>query len=118
MGWSPIHAASVAVVRNLTTGFLSPQFHVVFDPWFETVCETEEEVLPEEWDVLITNYRHENDLDPEDAQSQTLHDDWLSKEELMEQRATENEKRSSMMKTTSFSSPEDTTLQYSEVQNQ
>jgi len=57
MGWSPTHAASISVVRNLTTGFLSPQFHVVFNSWFETVCKIGEEVLPEEWDVLITNYR-------------------------------------------------------------
>ena len=31
MGVSPLHAESVAVVRNLHTGYLSPQFHVVFD---------------------------------------------------------------------------------------
>ena len=39
MGWSPMHASSVALVKNLMTGNLSPQFHVVFDPWFERVHE-------------------------------------------------------------------------------
>ena len=37
MGWSPLHASNVALVRNLDTGAISPQFHVVFDNWFETV---------------------------------------------------------------------------------
>ena len=69
MGWSKGHAASVAVIRNLMTGNLSPQFHVVFDPWFETVTESGEEIPPKTWDVLVTNHRHENDLDPEDARN-------------------------------------------------
>ena len=54
MGWSPMHASSVGLIRNLMTGRLSPQFHVVFDPWFETVVENGE-VPPETWDVLMTH---------------------------------------------------------------
>ncbi len=45
LGWSPLHASSVPLVLNLTTGHVSPQFHVVFDDWFTTVS-TEERVLP------------------------------------------------------------------------
>ena len=86
MGWSRDHAASVAVIRNSMTGNLSPQFHVVFDPWFETVTESGEEIPPETWDVLVTNHRHENDLDPEDARNHQIHDDWLTKEELLDRR--------------------------------
>ena len=54
VGWSPMHASSVGLIRNLMTGRLSPQFHVVFDPWFETVVENGE-VPPEMWDVLMTH---------------------------------------------------------------
>ena len=37
LGRSPLHAATVALVLNLTTGRASPQFHVQFDPTFQTV---------------------------------------------------------------------------------
>ena len=37
LGCSPQHARSVALVLNLETGFVSPQFHVVFDPSFQTI---------------------------------------------------------------------------------
>ena len=98
MGWSSSHAASVAVVRNLMTGNLSPQFHVVFDPWFETVSEQGDDITPATWDVLVTHYRHENEFDSEDLSDRHLHDDWLSKEELLEKRTQEAQKRASMMR--------------------
>ena len=37
LGRSPLHAATVALVLNLQTGRVSPQFHVQFDPSFQTV---------------------------------------------------------------------------------
>ena len=37
VGFSPTHSSLVALVRNLTTGFVSPQYHVVFDDNFYTV---------------------------------------------------------------------------------
>ena len=37
LGRSPTHARSVALVLNLQTGLVSPQFHVSFDPGFQTV---------------------------------------------------------------------------------
>ena len=37
LGQSPKHARSVALVLNIKTGLVSPQFHVVFDDMFETV---------------------------------------------------------------------------------
>jgi hypothetical protein len=36
LGNSPIHARSVALVLNLETGLVSPQFHIRFDDLFET----------------------------------------------------------------------------------
>jgi hypothetical protein len=40
LGRSPLHASSVALVLNLVTGRVSPQFHVSFDPLFQTVKKT------------------------------------------------------------------------------
>ena len=37
LGWSPLHAATVALVLSLQTGRVSPQFHVQLDPAFQTV---------------------------------------------------------------------------------
>ena len=37
LGYSRVHSSTVALVRNLHTGFVSPQYHVVFDDKFETV---------------------------------------------------------------------------------
>ena len=40
LGRSPTHARSIALVLNLQTGLVSPQFHVAFDPSFQTVKRT------------------------------------------------------------------------------
>ena len=37
LGRSPQHAQSVALVLSLTTGLVSPQFHLTFDPSFQTI---------------------------------------------------------------------------------
>ena len=37
LGFSWEHSSLVALVRNLHTGYVSPQYHVVFDDKFETV---------------------------------------------------------------------------------
>ncbi len=37
LGYSDEHWSLVAYVRHLSTGYVSPQFHVVFDDLFETV---------------------------------------------------------------------------------
>jgi hypothetical protein len=36
LGRSPQHARTVALVLDMETGFVSPQFHVKFDPTFQT----------------------------------------------------------------------------------
>ena len=36
-GRSQIHAGNVSLILNLSTGHVSPQFHVVFDETFSTV---------------------------------------------------------------------------------
>ena len=56
MGLSPNHASSVPLVLNPSTGAITPQFHVVFDDWFETIA-TDPTNLPDfqspEWSRLF-----------------------------------------------------------------
>ena len=44
LGPSPVHARSVALVLNVTTGLASPQFHVKFDNLFETVRDIKDRI--------------------------------------------------------------------------
>jgi hypothetical protein len=45
VGQSPQHARNVALVLDRQTGYVSPQFHVVFDPSFHTVKENKDDSL-------------------------------------------------------------------------
>eukprot|EP00978_Attheya_sp_CCMP212_P047663 scaffold422969_cov45-Attheya_sp.AAC.1 len=50
---SPQHARSVALVLNIKTGLVSPQFHVEFDDLFETVSEKAgNRQVDSKWQVL------------------------------------------------------------------
>jgi transposase InsO family protein len=40
VGHSPLHSSAIPLVLNLNTGHISPQYHVVFDDWFQTVNAT------------------------------------------------------------------------------
>ena len=40
LGASPLHASTVGLARNLHTGNISSQFHVVYNDFFETVHAT------------------------------------------------------------------------------
>jgi hypothetical protein len=52
LGISNQHARSIVLVLNLTTGHVSPQFHVKFDPKFQTVRESlGNSAPPSEWQV-------------------------------------------------------------------
>ncbi len=53
LGMSMQHARTVALVLNLKTGHVSPQFHVTFDPKFETVRHSLGNLSPpSEWQKL------------------------------------------------------------------
>ena len=54
LGHSPSHARSVALVLNPRTGHVSPQFHVKFDDFFETVQDrsTDMDAPEPEWKYL------------------------------------------------------------------
>jgi hypothetical protein len=87
VGWSPLHSSKVALIRNLVTGRISPQFHVVFDDWFETIHCADDHEIPPEWDVIVTNSQFESNLDAVDLESYEMADEWLSKEELNDRRS-------------------------------
>ena len=61
-GRSPQHAGNVALVLNLKTGHVSPQFHVVFDDYFETIDDLHNGVVPNRQDWLH-EHRRETHLD-------------------------------------------------------
>ena len=69
MGLSPKHASSVPLVLNPSTGYLSPQFHAVFDNWFATVSATADQ-LPDftsnEWAKMFGESSYQYPLDDDD----------------------------------------------------
>ena len=93
IGFSHLHASNVPLIRNVNTGSIGPQCHVVYDNWFETIAVNEEEETPPEWDVIITNSRFEADLDPEDKERLQLDDEWLSMDEITERRRFNEQKQ-------------------------
>jgi hypothetical protein len=52
LGHSPDHASNVALVLNLSTGLVSPQYHVVFDDDFSTVDFIRSKQEPSNWENL------------------------------------------------------------------
>ena len=40
MGLSSKHASTVPIILNPSTGYITPQFHIVFDDWFSTIAST------------------------------------------------------------------------------
>ena len=90
MGASPVHASTVGLVRNLQTGSITPQFHCVYDDFFETVY-ADANVQPPEWnDLIVTNrFRSAIDADADPG----LTDEWLSPEELHDRRQRHQEAR-------------------------
>ena len=85
MGVSPVHAENVALVRNLTTGYLSPQYHVVFDDEFEMVYADENEPPPS-WEDLCIFHRFQTEFD-EGVSPPSLSDEWLTPDEASQQDA-------------------------------
>ena len=86
LGWSPNHASTVPLILNLTTGNVSPQFHVVFDDWFTTVDSSElsldDGLESKDWTELFANSRFLMYFDEND--STELDDEWLTEIERIE----------------------------------
>ena len=54
---SPIHAGNISLVLNLSTGHVSPQFHVVFDETFSTVPSLKTGSILASWNFISENNR-------------------------------------------------------------
>ena len=69
LGYSKEHASTVGLLRNIRTGHISPQFHVVYDETFSTVASENTLDLSEQWIDLFLNSReyylegHDDTLD-------------------------------------------------------
>jgi hypothetical protein len=70
----------VGLIRNLQTGTITPQFHLVFDNYFETVHSGDDQE-PERWNELLQFSRFQAGYDKEDYVPE-LTDEWLSQEDL------------------------------------
>ena len=93
MGISNLHASSVPLVLNTSTGAITPQFHIVFDDWFATVTSQAEE-LPDfsskEWYKMFgeSTYQYKVDDDDEEEAEGTNISDMIDtlKNDLLKQR--------------------------------
>ena len=63
MGFSPLDASTVGLIKNPKTNHISPQFHCVYDDNFETVHSNDPNNPPPIWDDLIINHRFRSDYD-------------------------------------------------------
>jgi hypothetical protein len=75
LGNSPNHATTVPLVLNLSTGLVSPQYHLVFDDHFSTTNCLHTDKLPSTWLDLFKN-SSENYLDPKLCIQHELHPSW------------------------------------------
>ena len=69
MGMSEDHACTIGLIRNLQSGYISPQFHVVYDELFQTIARSDNAIDRNLWLELIRTsreyYLEEGDFGPE-----------------------------------------------------
>ena len=51
LGFSDVHSSTVGLILNIRTGYISPQYHVVYDEKFETVSSKRAIDLTETWKI-------------------------------------------------------------------
>ena len=101
LGFSREHSSTVALVRNLHTGHVSPQYHVVFDDRFETVfndgkSSAELDKICEELFVNNRDCYAEEEFDDDGIliyRPPPLDEVWLSEEERRERLKSLEEQR-------------------------
>ena len=77
---SHLYSITVVLVSNLQTGNIIPQFHLVFDQYFETV-NPEEYLKTPFWSELIT-FNYFNSAYDDEEYGPKLSDEWLYPEAL------------------------------------
>ena len=95
VGHSPLHASTVGLVRNLQTGNITPQFHLVYNDYFETVHSRDDQE-PESWNELLRFNRFQTEFD-EDQNVPDLPDEWLNPQELIQRREQRERNRDDIM---------------------
>ena len=78
LGHSPCHAGNVSLILNLSSGLISPQFHVVFDDEFTTVDYLESDITPPNWIALSKHAVEHSTPQQEELAYSWLHPDRLS----------------------------------------
>lgn len=85
LGFSSSHSTTIGLIRNLRTGFISPQYHTVFDEKFLSVSSARPSILESQefWSDLFLNHRDHYLEDNTDLSTiPTLHPDWLTIDEI------------------------------------
>jgi len=98
LGFSEEHSSTVALIRHLKSGHVSPQFHIVVDDNFETVYGGD--MIPELYDsicnLLWDSNRELYAVDEEDSEGNLVYspppldDIWLEEEARREKRASKD----------------------------
>jgi hypothetical protein len=109
MGVSAQHASSVHLVRNLQTGSITPQYHLIFDDFFETVFSDGEQE-PDVWPDLVVFQSFANDFDDEGYRPE-LADEWLNPAELQERVTRQQVERDRLVRDTTITSQRPPTAQ-------
>ena len=81
MGTSPSHASTVPLVLNISTGALTPQFHVVFDDWFATVSSYSDDppdFTAKEWQKMFGDSKFQYITD-EESEDDNIHNEDITK---------------------------------------
>ena len=79
VGLSTIHSSEVPLILNLTTGSITPQYHVVFDDRCSTVTSIgSDDDPPSDWDELCLENSIYALADTAPDTPVYLHDDWLT----------------------------------------
>ena len=104
LGFSPDHASDVPLILNLSTGSISPQYHVVFDDEFSTVSSiAPEETPPSFWNEIdLLDHVHRIPLDPDS--NIDLQNEWLTPAEVEERSRSQSRQR--VLRQSSSSGPD------------
>ena len=91
VGVSPLHSSHVGLIKHLRTNNISPQFHVVYDDFFETV-HAEDDQAPSSWPELLQFQTFRSEYDDEDFVPE-LSDEWVDESTLESRRRQRMERR-------------------------
>jgi len=88
LGFSATHSSTIGLIRNLRTGNVSPQFHVVYDDYHQIIPTdgTNEVDSAEMWSQLLStsSEKYLPDWDKPDLEPPPLNTEWLTGEEAQQ----------------------------------